>query len=108
MDLHQSSVANFESLFECPSIGYQNPLHFSFPPDVDEESLMRAAEQLSQAILRSGWRIVLRDVTPLTSSLTDSSLVRNSHDLIMQLQGRKDRLGWLIHFINDNGALEKV
>jgi len=32
----------------------QNPLHFSFPPELDEESLMRGAEQLSQAVLESG------------------------------------------------------
>ena len=32
----------------------QNPLHFSFPPDVDEEALMSGAEQLSQAIMESG------------------------------------------------------
>ena len=33
----------------------QNPLHFSFPPYIEEESLMQAAEQISQAILRSGY-----------------------------------------------------
>ena len=32
----------------------QNPLHFSFPPEVDEEGLMQAAEQLSQTVLESG------------------------------------------------------
>lgn len=32
----------------------QNPLHFSFPPEIDEDSLMTGAEQLSQAILESG------------------------------------------------------
>jgi hypothetical protein len=32
----------------------QNPLHFSFPPEVDEESLMSGASRLSSAILESG------------------------------------------------------
>lgn len=33
---------------------YKNPLHFSFPPEVDEEALMSGAEQLSEAVLESG------------------------------------------------------
>ncbi|KAJ7582654.1 hypothetical protein C8J56DRAFT_955381 [Mycena floridula] len=68
-----------------------NPLHFSFPPEVDEESLMRGAEQLSDAILRS-----------------NPDLVRKTHDLSAQLVNRKERLSWLIRFINDNAALEKM
>ncbi len=32
----------------------QNPLHFSFPPEIDEEALMSGAQQLSEAILESG------------------------------------------------------
>ncbi len=32
----------------------QNPLHFSFPPEIDEESLMSGASLLSSAILESG------------------------------------------------------
>jgi len=32
----------------------QNPLNFSFPPEVDGNSLMTGAEQLSKAILESG------------------------------------------------------
>ena len=32
----------------------QNPLHFSFPPEIDEESLMSGATLLSNAILESG------------------------------------------------------
>ena len=33
---------------------HKNPLHFSFPPELDEESLMQGAEQLSQAAPESG------------------------------------------------------
>lgn len=33
---------------------WQNPLHFSFPPEIDAEALMSGAEQLSQAVLESG------------------------------------------------------
>jgi nuclear pore complex protein Nup133 len=36
----------------------QNPLHFSFPPEIDEDSLMTGAEQLSRAILESGMQLV--------------------------------------------------
>ena len=52
---------------------------------------MRGAEQLSQAILQS-----------------DPDLVRRNHDLSAQLGSRKERVGWLIRFINDNAVLEKV
>ncbi|KAL0570251.1 hypothetical protein V5O48_011713 [Marasmius crinis-equi] len=68
-----------------------NPLHFSFPPDVAEDSLMQGAEQLSQAILQS-----------------DPLLVRSNQDLTSQLKGRKERLSWLIQFINDNLVLLKL
>lgn len=36
----------------------QNPLHFSFPPEIDEESLMSGASRLSSAILESGRRLL--------------------------------------------------
>ncbi|KAK7467177.1 hypothetical protein VKT23_004235 [Stygiomarasmius scandens] len=68
-----------------------NPLHFSFPPEVDEESLMQGAEQLSRAVLES-----------------DPELVRNSYDMSVQLKTRKDRLTWLIQFINENAVLLKM
>ncbi|KAJ4487908.1 hypothetical protein J3R30DRAFT_3654300 [Lentinula aciculospora] len=68
-----------------------NPLHFSFPPEVDEESLMQAAEQLSDSILRS-----------------NSELVRGNQDLSSQLKIRRERLTWLIQFINENTALNKA
>ncbi|KAF8654069.1 hypothetical protein AX16_003602 [Volvariella volvacea WC 439] len=69
----------------------ENPLHFSFPPEIDEEGLMQGAEQMSQAILES-----------------DPELVRRDHDMSSQLTTRKDRLSWLIRFINDNAALGKM
>ncbi|KAH9856929.1 Non-repetitive/WGA-negative nucleoporin C-terminal-domain-containing protein [Lenzites betulinus] len=69
----------------------ENPLHFSFPPEVDEEALMSGAEQLSDAILES-----------------DTEVVRAHHDLHTQMSGRKDRLSFLIKFINDNSALTKM
>lgn len=70
---------------------HQNPLHFSFPPEVDEEALMSGAEQLSKAVMES-----------------DLSIVRPNTDLTVQMQGRKERLSFLIGFINDNGVLTKV
>lgn len=69
----------------------ENPLQFSFPPEVDAESLMQAAEQLSAAVLRSA-----------------SEVVRKNHDLTSQLNSRKERLSWLIRFVNDNAVLGKI
>ncbi|KAJ6547586.1 hypothetical protein B0H19DRAFT_1266498 [Mycena capillaripes] len=68
-----------------------NPLQFSFPPEVDEDSLMQGAEQLSKAVLQS-----------------DPEVVRSNPDLSAQLTSRKERLSWLIHFINDNAVLGKM
>lgn len=36
---------------------HQNPLLFSFAPDIDEESLISGAEQLSHAVLATGMLI---------------------------------------------------
>ncbi|EJF65900.1 hypothetical protein DICSQDRAFT_49916 [Dichomitus squalens LYAD-421 SS1] len=69
----------------------ENPLHFSFPPEIDEEALMTGAEQLSEAVLES-----------------DPEVVRVHHDLNSQMTGRKERLSFLIKFINDNSALTKM
>ncbi|KAG2157173.1 hypothetical protein DEU56DRAFT_7542 [Suillus clintonianus] len=68
-----------------------NPLHFSFPPEVDADALMAGAEGLSRAVLES-----------------DPEIIRPNHDLTSQLTSRKDRLSWLIRFINDNSALGKM
>ncbi|KAI5123360.1 hypothetical protein M0805_001781 [Coniferiporia weirii] len=69
----------------------KNPLLFTFPPDVDEESLISGAEQLSRAVLAS-----------------DIEVVRPNPDLTRQIVERKDRLRFLIGFINENGALGKM
>jgi hypothetical protein len=39
---------------------------------------------------------------------TDPEVVRKNHDLTAQLTGRKERLSWLIKFLNDNMVLVKV
>ncbi|EGO21494.1 hypothetical protein SERLADRAFT_451525, partial [Serpula lacrymans var. lacrymans S7.9] len=69
----------------------ENPLHFAFPPEVDEESLMIGAEHLSRSVLES-----------------EPEIIRPNHDLTSQLSERKGRLSWLIRFINDNGGLTKM
>ncbi|KAH9843032.1 uncharacterized protein C8Q71DRAFT_232214 [Rhodofomes roseus] len=69
----------------------ENPLHFSFPPEIDADALMSGAEQLSLAVLQS-----------------DSEIVRPNHDLQAQMVGRKERLQFLIRFINENGVLTKM
>lgn len=38
----------------------------------------------------------------------DPEVVRPNHDLSAQLAHRKERLSFLIKFINDNGVLTKV
>ncbi|KAF8964670.1 hypothetical protein BDZ97DRAFT_1660027 [Flammula alnicola] len=68
-----------------------NPLRFSFPPELSEEALMQGAEQLSEAVLKS-----------------DPEVVRQSPDMTAQLTGRKERLSWLIGFINENAVLVKM
>ncbi|KAF9476583.1 methyltransferase type 11 [Pholiota conissans] len=68
-----------------------NPLKFSFPPELNEDALMQGAEQLSQAVLKS-----------------DPEVVRQSPDMTAQLNGRKERLSWLIGFINENAVLVKM
>ncbi|KAJ3516620.1 hypothetical protein NLJ89_g1011 [Agrocybe chaxingu] len=68
-----------------------NPLRFSFPPELNEEALMQGAEQLSLAVLKS-----------------DPEVVRQSPDMTAQLTGRKERLSWLIGFINENVVLVKM
>lgn len=69
---------------------------------------MRAAEEMSSGVLASGnpfdgslW------CDPL-SAIIDAEIVRPNHDLSAQLTARKERLSWLIMFINDNGALRKA
>ncbi|KZT70169.1 hypothetical protein DAEQUDRAFT_709105 [Daedalea quercina L-15889] len=69
----------------------ENPLHFSFPPEIDADALMSGAEQLSQAVLES-----------------DFEIVRPHHDLQTQMINRKERLQFLIRFINENGVLTKM
>ncbi|TCD68905.1 hypothetical protein EIP91_009455 [Steccherinum ochraceum] len=68
----------------------ENPLHFSFPPEIDEDALMSGAEQLSKQVMES-----------------DSTIIRSSHDLNAQMTTRKERLSFLIKFINDNAVLTK-
>lgn len=70
-----------------------NPLQFILPPSplLDGDALMHAAEETSASVLAS-----------------DPEIVRPNHDLTAQLTARKERLSWLIGFINDNGALGKM
>ncbi|KAI9466341.1 hypothetical protein BJY52DRAFT_1367647 [Lactarius psammicola] len=63
----------------------ENPLHFSFPPEIEEDSLMSGAALLSSAILQS-----------------DSTVVRSNNDLTVQLNSRKEKISFLIKFINEN------
>ncbi|KZT09491.1 uncharacterized protein LAESUDRAFT_646564 [Laetiporus sulphureus 93-53] len=69
----------------------ENPLQFSFPPEIDEDALMMGAQQLSRAVLKS-----------------DGKIVRPHPDLQTQIAGRKERLIFLNKFIIDNGVMDKM
>ena len=74
---------------------------------------MSGAEQLSQAIMESGMFPVedfgsSPNFTLWLWSFKDLSVVRPNHDLQAQLTHRKERLSFLIKFINDNGVLTKA
>lgn len=53
MVLHHPCVTSSGSC-NFPNPFTQNPLRFSFPPDLNAEALMQGAEQLSAAVVRSG------------------------------------------------------
>lgn len=87
----------------------QNPLYFSFPPEIDPEALMSGAEQLSQAILESGKCVCSSSYKAFQLTfLLDTRVVRPNHDLQAQMTSRKERLSFLIKFINDNAVISKV
>jgi hypothetical protein len=54
----------------------ENPLHFSFPPEVDAEALMTGAEGLSRAVLESGTCIILAATLNMLISLAVISVLR--------------------------------
>lgn len=70
---------------------------------------MQAAEQLSLAVLQSGRLFSLLFVFVLAYTVPpDPQLVRGNQDLSSQLKIRKERLAWLVQFINENTVLIKV
>lgn len=58
MDMDRTGRSNLIQSIMTQAILYgsnaDNPLSFSFPPEIDEDSLMAGAEQLSRSILESG------------------------------------------------------
>ncbi len=68
---------------------------------------MSGAEQLSQAILESGEYIVW-GISVCLISRSEIQVVRPNHDLQAQMTSRKERLSFLIKFINDNAVISKV
>ena len=69
---------------------------------------MQGAEQLSMSVLRSGELAGQFASTHGQLLYLDQDIVNNSHDLTLQMTGRKERLSWLIGFINENAVLVKV
>ncbi|KZT42039.1 hypothetical protein SISSUDRAFT_1125969 [Sistotremastrum suecicum HHB10207 ss-3] len=72
-----------------------NPLQFTFPPQVDEGSLVQGAEALSRAVLESLPEVDKQSGVPLL-------------DLSSQLGDRVERLHLLIDFIGANEALTSL
>ena len=69
---------------------------------------MRGAEQLSRAILESGVHSIKHAACHGANLFKDPALVKKDHDLSAQMTARKEKLSWLIGFINNNGVLVKV
>lgn len=69
---------------------------------------MTGAEQLSQAILESGMPFSLASYASIKTVSPDPEVIRPNHDINAQMMGRKGKLSFLIKFINDNAALNKV
>ena len=69
-------------LLAAEAFPFQNPLNFSFPPEVDGNSLMTGAEQLSKAILESG-NPIQHLPFELTPMLTDTLQTLKSSVRIM-------------------------
>ena len=70
---------------------------------------MQGAEQLSASVLSSG--TFARQLSSIHTTIPfhpAQDVVNNSHDLTLQMAGRKERLSWLIGFINENAVLVKV
>lgn len=53
-------------------------------------------------------QLMLRTSSHAHRPSLDSEIIRPNHDLNAHMMGRKDKLNFLIKFINDNAALSKV
>lgn len=71
---------------------------------------MNAAQQLSDAVMKSGQlRVVTCSPVRFCANIKlDPDVVRQSPDMTIQMTGRKERLSWLIGFINENTVMDKV
>ena len=70
---------------------------------------MSGAALLSSAILQSGKRLLLQQCVYWRPTHTvDSTVIRANNDLTVQLNSRKEKISFLIKFINENGVLSKV
>jgi hypothetical protein len=108
MDLIRKYVTHLYLYYFPQTCPLQNPLNFSFPPELDEESLMSGADQLSRAVLQSGMLLYIFFLPRNAYISLDAEVVRPNHDITAQMTGRKERLSFLISFINENGVLPKV
>jgi nuclear pore complex protein Nup133 len=72
---------------------------------------MQGAQQLSHEVLKSRQLLTVIcsiGLLPTCQFLLDPDVVQQSPDMTAQLNGRKERLSWLVGFINENAALMKV
>ncbi len=69
---------------------------------------MSGAALLSGAILQSGEPLFSDGLSTGDSHTVDSAVIRPNNDLTVQLNSRKEKISFLIKFINENGVLSKV
>ena len=69
---------------------------------------MSGAALLSSAILQSGKHLLRRNLFTGDLHNVDSTVIRSNNDLTVQLNIRKEKISFLIKFINENGVLSKV
>lgn len=69
---------------------------------------MSGASRLSSAILESGERLLPNSLFKRDSRGVDTAVIRPNNDLTVQLTSRKEKISFLIKFINENGVIGKV
>jgi len=67
-----------------------------------------AAQTLSREVLNSRMSSFSAQLTPLTATIIESSMIPKPLSLTQNLVERVSRLQWLMRFMNDNAALSRM